>query len=86
MLNGAQIINQNINCLIYADDLLLISTNASGLQNSLNRLQQYCNTWNLKVNVQKIKVMIFNPNGHLLDKKTFQFNTGTLEIVQNYIL
>jgi hypothetical protein len=31
MLNEAQIINQNINCLIYADDVLLISTNASGL-------------------------------------------------------
>jgi hypothetical protein len=28
--------------------------------------------------------MIFNPNGHLLDKKTFHFNTSTLEIVQNY--
>ena len=32
-----------INCLIYADDLVIMSTSAEGLQECLNKLATYCN-------------------------------------------
>ena len=38
-----------LNCLIYADDVLLISSTALGLQNSMNRLNSYCNKWALEI-------------------------------------
>ena len=33
----------NINCLLYADDLLIISESEEGLQNCISILEQYCN-------------------------------------------
>jgi hypothetical protein len=45
---------------MYADDVILISESAHGLQNCLNKLSDYCETWNLCINIDKTKVMIFN--------------------------
>ena len=44
-----------INCMLYADDLSLISKSQSGLQNCLNKLKCYCLKWKLKVNTKKQK-------------------------------
>ena len=48
-----------LNCLLYADDLVLISHSASGLQNALSELSQFCSKWMLNINPKKTKVMIF---------------------------
>ena len=47
------------NNLSWADDLMLISTSKTGLQESLNRLNRYCERWGLSVNLKKSKYMIF---------------------------
>ena len=49
-----------LNCLIYADYLLLLSESEKGLQSCLDSLQSYCDRWKLKVNIDKTKVMIFS--------------------------
>ena len=49
----------SINCLLYADDLLL-SESEKGLQQCLKILEQYCAKWKLEVNLDKTKVMIFS--------------------------
>ena len=46
-----------LNCLIYADDLLLLTETKDGLQSYLDSLQLYCDRWKLKNNINK-KVMI----------------------------
>jgi hypothetical protein len=51
---------QNIGCLMYADDILILSQSAQGLQNALNKLNKYCKIWKLRVNPQKTKTMVFN--------------------------
>ena len=38
-----------VNCLFYADDLILISRSAAGLQKQLNTLQDYSEKWLLKI-------------------------------------
>ena len=48
-----------LSCLLYADDLLLISNSAEGLQQSLDRLSKYCQDWFLKINPNKTKVLYF---------------------------
>ena len=57
---------------MYADDIVLLSNSAGGLQKMLNSLLQFCQRWNLKVNVAKTKVIIFNKSGKLL--KGFSFH------------
>ena len=42
-----------ISSLLYADDIVLLSNTAEGLQNALNKLGNFCETWNLKINISK---------------------------------
>lgn len=45
--------------LIFIDDMALFPQKQDALQSRSNDLLLYCNTWKLKVNTTKIKVMIF---------------------------
>ena len=49
-----------IRCLLYADDIVLMSDTQNGLQKSLQLLETYCNKWQLVVNVKKTKIIIFH--------------------------
>ena len=55
--------NKSFSTLLYADELVLISKNASGLPILLNNLENYCSDNSLTVNSDKTKVLIFNNNG-----------------------
>ncbi len=46
--------------LLWADDLVLFSESAQGLQDHLDKLYLYCSKWQLIVNNLKTKVLIFN--------------------------
>ena len=45
--------------LLYADDTVLISKTAQGLQKSLDYLHSYACVWNLTVNKSKTKIVVF---------------------------
>ena len=47
------VVSTPINCLMYADDLVLMSRCESGLQILLNRLGEYCRKWRMEVNIEK---------------------------------
>ena len=55
--------HSSINCLIYADDLVIMSTTAEGLQKCINILATYCDKWKLQVNLKKTKVILYNRQG-----------------------
>jgi hypothetical protein len=65
--------NIKVSCLMYADDIVLISESAKGLQNCLNKLSNYCDIWNLSVNIDKSKVIIFNKSGKVIKKDNFNY-------------
>ena len=46
------------NHLFFADDLVLISESAEGLQNCMDTLSNYCMEWKLHVILEKTKVMV----------------------------
>ena len=72
-----------VNCLMYADDVILFSKSATGLQQRLDMLNKYCNDWCMTVNTNKTKVLIFNKAGRHL-AQDFVFNGAKLDCVQNY--
>ena len=41
--------------LLYADDLILMSTSVEGLIKCLEKLRSYCNTWQMEVNIKNAK-------------------------------
>lgn len=74
---------ERIPCLLYADDLALLSTTKLGLQTKLDRLQKYCSDWGLKINKAKTKVIVFTNS---LPKIPIYFNCGDhmIETVKTY--
>ena len=73
----------NLSCLLFADDVVILSKTESGLQRSLNLIETYCKKWCLELNVDKTKVLIFNKSGKLI-KRDFVFGNNTIECVQTY--
>ena len=49
-----------INLLLFAGDIIVLSESPIGLQNYLNDRFQYCENWELNVNLKKTKILIFN--------------------------
>ena len=78
-----KLVSTPINCLMYADDLVLLSRSESGLQILLNRLGEYCRKWRMEVNIEKTKAMKFSGNGHKC-KSVFLYNGKPLENVAKY--
>ena len=73
-----------VSCILYADDLVIVSKTAKGLQKYLDKLEEYSNTEGIEVNKDKTKVMIFNNNGHRMNSYQFHYKNSTLENVKNY--
>ena len=62
-----------LNSLFYADDLIILSRSKLGLQNCLNKLSSYCNSWMLKINPKKTKIMVFQKGTKKCD---YNFHVG----------
>ena len=75
--------NGNLSCLLYADDLVILSTTKEGLQQSLNSASSYFDEWNLEINHEKSKCMIFNKRGDK-GKDLFNIKGNALKNVKTY--
>ena len=53
-----ELLNSRVGSLSFADDLLIISESKEGLQNSVNKLNMFCDNWQLTLNVKKTKTMV----------------------------
>ena len=56
---GCHIIREFIACILFADDMTLISPTRSSLQRLLNACAEYCSKYSLKFNIGKTQVMVF---------------------------
>jgi hypothetical protein len=71
-------------CLMYADDIVILSISHAGLQNKLHQLEKYCDAWCLKVNnKKKPKIIVFNNAGRKI-LENFKFQNYDIECVSNY--
>lgn len=73
----------SVNCLMYADDIVLISRSEIGLQRLIDRLSDYCTRWKMEVNTDKTKVIKFSGNGHRC-KTNFLYRDKLIENVLKY--
>ena len=68
--------------LLYADDAVLFGKSPQLLQQMLNNLHEYSISWDLNVNTEKTKIMIFE-NGR---KTTTMFRYGDVPLKMSIIL
>ena len=76
---GVVLGNQSLNCLMYADDLLVISPSPEGLQQSIHKHTQ---DWKLKVNTKKSNIIIFSGNRQNNNEVNFKYENEILQIVE----
>ena len=73
-VNDAPFLHRSkISHLLYADDLLLLSTSETELQHNINIINAFCMKWGLAINVDK--VVLFSKNGRV-SKDRFMFSVG----------
>ena len=73
--SGSVNVNYNrVDCLMYADDIVIFSETQEGLQERMDLLHTYCSNWCLSVNLSKTNVVIFNKAGKCL-KHPIYFNS-----------
>ena len=53
----------SLNCLLYVDDLIVMSETETGIQNCLDKLHVYCKKWCLQINMKKTQYLVINRNG-----------------------
>ena len=70
--------------LLFADDSILISDTNTGLQQLLTKFEKYCDKWNLKVNVQKTKIVIFLRDRTLTEEINFTCSGNIIEKVNTF--
>ena len=70
--------------LLFADDTLLLAETLPDLQNLLNKLSSYCDNWNITVNTDKTKVLVFKRSSRPEDFDIF-YGNERLDVVRNFI-
>ncbi|MEW8545934.1 MAG: reverse transcriptase family protein, partial [Candidatus Thiodiazotropha sp.] len=83
--DAPQLHDSFVNHLLYADDLVLLSTSEEELQKNILQVHNYCSKWGLVINTNKSKVMVFSKSGRLpKDAFTFFVGEDELEYVKQY--
>ena len=73
--------NCKISRLLFADDLVLLSSTESGLQRALNSFADACNTAGMKISTAKTEVLHLSRNP---DQCVLQVNGATLKQVEKF--
>ena len=69
--------------ILYADDTVLIAENPEELQKQLDRFYIYCNKWNLKINTDKSKLLVFSRGRHK-DNYQLRYGNKLIEVVSEF--
>ncbi len=87
MTHAPELDGVKIPCLLYADDIVILSRAPIGLQASLDMLHTFCDRQGLTVNLKKTQVVVFNDRSHLatyLSNEQFQYMGTQLDKVEQY--
>lgn len=69
---------------MYADDIVMLAEDVRILQQMINRLEEYCALWNLVVNMDKSKIMVFRKAGRIANNEKWRYNGNEIETVKSY--
>ena len=85
--DNSKLQQKDINCVMYADDLLILSETEASFNNILQRLGKYAKRWKLKISQKKTKIMVFNKQERSIDlklKAAFTRDRIRLEPIPNW--
>ena len=68
-----------VSYLLWADDLILLALDHQSLQKELDCLNDFASKWELSINIDKTKIMVFNSSSRVLNC-SYGFKLGQLDI------
>lgn len=74
----------NIFLLMYADDTVLLAESPEGLQSLLDALYSYSTKWDLTVNTDKTKILVFRNGNRSKVNDKWYYNGEELEVVNEF--
>ncbi|KAH7307766.1 hypothetical protein KP509_22G076800 [Ceratopteris richardii] len=83
--DGIEVRGSTVHILLYADDIVLVSESAKGLQHHPHGLDDFCRQRGLSVNLGKTKVMIFYTSAQVRRHSLFTAAGGPIEVVGSYV-
>ena len=78
-----QIDESQNSCLLWADDVVLMSQSEEGLRNMFSALSLYIVENKMAINVKKTKCMIFNKTGQF-KRRSYPLQNGNIETTKTY--
>lgn len=79
-----EINSTNLHLLLFADDLVLLADTPAGLQKSIQILGDYCSKWNLRINMEKTKVMEFRFQRRKDPSPSYSLYNQIIEVTKSY--
>ena len=73
-----------VNALLYADDMVLCGDSIGNLQRLIGKLENFCKEWNMTVNFNKTKIVVFRAGGPLKHTEKWFFDNKQLDTVSSY--
>lgn len=70
---GIDVLLMKFFVLLYADDIVILSDSAAGLQKGFSSLYDYCQKWKLIVNTDKTNVLVFKKGGSISSSLKFYY-------------
>ena len=67
----------NIMALLFADDVALCSDSIGRMRDMINVLEQFCDRWKMKINLEKTKIMVFRRGGKIRRDESFYIGEKT---------
>ena len=61
----------NISCLLYTDDIVIMSLSEEGLQKCLDELNKFCKEWKLTISMKKTKCITFQKQNKVNKRCSF---------------
>jgi len=85
LTGGIRIADIHIKLLMYADDIILLAESPTELQKMIDELYAYCQQWNLTVNTEKSKIMVFKKHSRRQRAdECWLYNGEPLEVVKQF--
>ena len=81
---GLYIDDLNVRLLMYADDIVILSEDINVLQKMIEKLEEYCEIWNMEVNLEKSAIMVFRNGGRLSSAEKWKYKGENVKIVSEY--